>query len=76
MVAPNIESAHIAYGLLRMLGGGVSVGPMLLGAAKPAHVVTQSITVRGIVNMSALTVVQAQVKSEVAANEARATRIK
>jgi malate dehydrogenase (oxaloacetate-decarboxylating)(NADP+) len=76
LIAPNIESAHIAHGLLRMLGGGVSVGPMLLGAAKPAHVVTQSITVRGLVNMSALTVVQAQVKSEVAANEARATRVK
>jgi malate dehydrogenase (oxaloacetate-decarboxylating)(NADP+) len=50
---------------------------MLLGVARPAHVVTQSITVRGLVNMSALTVVQAQVKSdEVAANKARATRVK
>jgi malate dehydrogenase (oxaloacetate-decarboxylating)(NADP+) len=77
LIAPNIEAAHIAYGLLRMLGGGVSVGPMLLGVARPAHVVTQSITVRGLVNMSALTVVQAQVKSdEVAANKARATRVK
>lgn len=77
LIAPNIESAHIAHGLLKMLGGGVSVGPMLLGAAKPAHVVTQSITVRGLVNMSALTVVQAQVESdEVAANKARATRVK
>ncbi len=77
LIAPNIESAHIAHGLLKMLGGGVSVGPMLLGAAKPAHVVTQSITVRGLVNMSALTVVQAQVESdEVATNKARATRVK
>lgn len=77
LIAPNIESAHIAHGLLKMLGGGVSVGPMLLGAAKPAHVVTQSITVRGLVNMSALTVVQAQVESdEVAATKARATRVK
>ncbi len=77
LIAPNIESAHIAYGLLRMLGGGVSVGPMLLGAARPAHVVTQSITVRGLVNMSALTVVQAQVESdEVAANKAHAMRVK
>lgn len=77
LIAPNIESAHIAHGLLKMLAGGVSVGPMLLGAAKPAHVVTQSITVRGLVNMSALTVVQAQVESdEVAATKARATRVK
>ncbi len=77
LIAPNIESAHIAHGLLKMLGGGVSVGPMLLGAARPAHVVTQSITVRGLVNMSALTVVQAQVESdEVAANKAHAMRVK
>ncbi|MFQ6023504.1 MAG: NADP-dependent malic enzyme [Acidiferrobacterales bacterium] len=64
LVAPNIDAAHIAYGLLRMLGGGVSVGPMLLGVAQPAHVVTQSITVRGLVNMSAITVVQAQIESD------------
>ena len=77
LVAPNIESAHIAHGLLRMLGGGVSVGPMLIGAARPAHVVTQSITVRGLVNMSALTVVQAQIKSdETAADQTRVTNVK
>jgi len=60
LVMPNLDAAHIAYSLLKMLGGGVSIGPILVGAAHPAHVVTQSITVRGLVNMSAVAVVQAQ----------------
>lgn len=68
LIMPNIEAANIAYNLLKILGGGVTLGPILLGAAKPVHVVTQAITVRGLVNMSALTVVQAQVKE--AAEEA------
>ena len=54
LVMPNLDAANIAYNLLKVLGGGVSVGPILIGAAKPAHVLTQSITVRGLVNMSAL----------------------
>ncbi|MFO7858669.1 MAG: NADP-dependent malic enzyme [Ectothiorhodospiraceae bacterium] len=57
-IMPGADAGHIAYSLLKVLGGGVSVGPMLIGARRPAHVVTQSITVRGLVNMSALTVAQ------------------
>lgn len=60
LVMPNLDAAHIAYGLLKMLGGGVSVGPILVGAAHPAHVLSNSVTVRGIINMSALAVVDAQ----------------
>ncbi len=63
LVCPNVDAAHIAFNLLKMLGGGVSVGPILVGAAKPVHVVTQSITVRGLVNMSAMTVAQAQIQA-------------
>ena len=59
-IMPNVDAANISYNLLKMLGGGVTVGPMLLGAAKPAHVVTTSITVRGLVNMTALAAVEAQ----------------
>jgi len=59
LIMPGPNSAHIAYNLLKSLGGGVSIGPILMGAAKPAHVLTQSITVRGLVNMSALAVTQA-----------------
>ncbi len=59
LVMPGPDAGHIAYSLLKSLGGGVSVGPMLLGAARPVHIVTQSVTVRGLVNMSALAVAQA-----------------
>ncbi len=60
LVMPNMDAAHICYTLLKVIGGGVSVGPILIGLAKPANVVTESITVRGLVNMSAYTAVQAQ----------------
>ena len=59
LVMPNVEAANIAHNLLRALGGGVSIGPIVIGAARSAHVVTQTITVRGIVNMTALAVAQA-----------------
>ncbi len=59
LVMPNVDAANIAYNLLKMLGGGVSIGPILLGAACSAHIVTQSITVRGLVNMSAIAVTRA-----------------
>ena len=58
LVMPNVEAANIAHNLLRALGGGVSIGPIVIGAARSAHVVTQTITVRGIVNMTALAVAQ------------------
>jgi malate dehydrogenase (oxaloacetate-decarboxylating)(NADP+) len=60
LVLPNIDSANIAYNLLKTAAGGnIAIGPMLLGAAKPAHVLTASATVRRIVNMTALTVMEA-----------------
>ncbi|WP_424990914.1 NADP-dependent malic enzyme [Fluviibacterium sp. S390] len=60
LIMPNIDAAHIALNLLKTLGGGVSVGPIMLGASKPAHIVSQSITVRGLLNMTAIAVVDAQ----------------
>ena len=59
LVMPNVEAAHIAYNMLKVLGGGVSIGPILIGAAQSVHVLTHSITVRGLVNMSALAAAQA-----------------
>ena len=57
---PNIDAANIAYNLLKTAaGGGIAIGPVLLGAAKPVHILTPSATVRRIVNMTALTVVDA-----------------
>ena len=62
-VMPNVDAANIAYNLLKMLGGGVTVGPILVGAANSVHVLTQSVTVRGLVNMSALAVARAGVRN-------------
>jgi malate dehydrogenase (oxaloacetate-decarboxylating)(NADP+) len=60
LVLPNIDSANIAYNLLKQAaGGGIAIGPILLGAAKPVHVLTPSATVRRIVNMTAVTVADA-----------------
>lgn len=62
LVMPNIDSANIAYNLLKTAaGGGIAIGPVLLGAAKPVHILTASTTVRRIVNMTALTVADANV---------------
>ena len=60
LVLPNIDAANISYNLLKTTaGGGIAIGPVLLGAAKPVHILTPSATVRRIVNMTALTVADA-----------------
>jgi malate dehydrogenase (oxaloacetate-decarboxylating)(NADP+) len=60
LVMPNIDAANIAYNLLKTAAGGnIAIGPVLLGAAKPVHILTPSTTVRRIVNMTALTVADA-----------------
>ena len=60
LVCPNIDAANITYNLLKTAAGGnIAIGPVLLGAAKPVHVLTASTTVRRIVNMTALTVADA-----------------
>jgi malate dehydrogenase (oxaloacetate-decarboxylating)(NADP+) len=60
LVMPNIDAANIAYNLLKVAAGGnIAVGPVLLGAAKPVHILTASTTVRRIVNMTALTIADA-----------------
>ena len=60
LVMPNVDAANIAYNLLRIAAGhGITVGGILLGAARPAHVLTPSATVRRIVNMTALAAVDA-----------------
>jgi malate dehydrogenase (oxaloacetate-decarboxylating)(NADP+) len=60
LVMPNIDAANIAYNLLKTTAGNnVAIGPVLLGAAKPVHILTPSASVRRIVNMTALTVIDA-----------------
>ena len=60
LVAPSLDAANIAFNLLKTVGEGLSVGPMLLGMAAPVHIVTQSVSTRGVVNMTAYAVVDAQ----------------
>jgi malate dehydrogenase (oxaloacetate-decarboxylating)(NADP+) len=63
LLMPNVEAANIAYNLLKMVGGeGVTVGPFLLGADKPVHILTPAATVRRIINMTA--VAAANVRAE------------
>jgi malate dehydrogenase (oxaloacetate-decarboxylating)(NADP+) len=60
LVCPNVDSGNIAYNLLKTaVGGNVAIGPFLLGANAPVSILTSSATVRRIVNMTALTVVDA-----------------
>ncbi|MBK6005714.1 NADP-dependent malic enzyme [Ramlibacter ginsenosidimutans] len=60
LVLPNIDAANISYNLLKTAAGGnIAIGPVLLGAAKPVHILTASTTVRRIVNVAALTVADA-----------------
>lgn len=60
LIAPNLDAANILFNVLKVTGGnGVTIGPILLGASKPAHIVTPSATVRRLVNMTALTAAHA-----------------
>ncbi|HEY0585058.1 MAG TPA: NADP-dependent malic enzyme [Pseudoduganella sp.] len=59
LVMPNIDAANIAYNLVKTAGNGIAIGPILLGCAAPVHILTPSATVRRIVNMTALCVVDA-----------------
>ncbi|HTJ99544.1 MAG TPA: phosphate acyltransferase, partial [Bordetella sp.] len=68
LVMPNLDTGNITYNMLKMTGSrGIAMGPILLGAARPVHILTNSATVRRIVNMTALAVVDAQQESAEAA---------
>ena len=65
LVCPNLDAANILFNVLKMTAGsGITIGPMLLGAAAPAHVLTPSSTVRRLVNMSAVAVKEVQVRRQ------------
>ena len=69
LVLPSMESANISYNLLkRAAGNNVAIGPMLMGCAAPVHVLTASATVRRLVNMTAIAVVQANSSSSTGLN--------
>jgi malate dehydrogenase (oxaloacetate-decarboxylating)(NADP+) len=60
LIMPNIDAANIAYQMIKVLGDALPVGPILMGAARPAHILTPSTTARGVVNMTAFAAVEAQ----------------
>ncbi len=68
LIMPTLDAANISFNLLKVVGGaGITVGPILLGAAKPVHILTPTATVRRIINMTALTVLDAQEQEKQAA---------
>ncbi|MSP77722.1 MAG: NADP-dependent malic enzyme [Rhodospirillaceae bacterium] len=67
VVCPSLDAANIAFNLLKVAADGLHIGPVLLGTALPAHVLTPSVTARGILNMTALAVVEAQRQAELRA---------
>ncbi|MCW2273380.1 NADP-dependent malic enzyme [Rhodoblastus acidophilus] len=64
LIMPNLPAANIAYQMTKMMADALPVGPILLGAARPAHIITPSVTARGIVNMTAVVVAEAQHHAE------------
>ena len=62
LVMPNLDAANIALTLLQAATEALLVGPLLLGASKPLHVMVPTVTARGIVNMTALAVAQASAR--------------
>jgi malate dehydrogenase (oxaloacetate-decarboxylating)(NADP+) len=63
LIMPNLDAANIAYQMIKVLADALPVGPILVGAAQPAHILTPSVTARGVVNMTAIAVVEAQAAS-------------
>jgi malate dehydrogenase (oxaloacetate-decarboxylating)(NADP+) len=64
LVMPNADAAHIANNMLRSLGQAIPVGPIMLNAARPAHIASQSVTVRGLLNLTAIAVIEAQAAAD------------
>ena len=67
LIMPNLDAANIAFNMLKVMGDGLSVGPLLVGMAKPVHIVSPSVTVRGLLNVTAVAVVDAQAQGVPAA---------
>ena len=64
LIMPNLDAANIAFQFSKILADALPVGPILIGPAKPAHVLIPSVTARGIVNLTAIAVVEAQALEE------------
>ncbi|RZI38438.1 NADP-dependent malic enzyme, partial [Herbaspirillum sp. HC18] len=60
LIMPTLDTANVAYQMIKSLADALPVGPILVGPARPAHILTPSVTARGILNMTAVAVVEAQ----------------
>lgn len=60
LIMPSLDAANIAYQTIKVLADALPVGPILIGPARPAHILTPGVTARGILNMTAVAVVEAQ----------------
>ena len=76
LIMPNIEAANISFNMLKILGEGIPVGPLLLGVSKPAHILTSAATARGILNMTAVACVEAQQQAKATKKVATAKSVK
>lgn len=65
LIMPNLDAANIAFQLVKVVADALPVGPILIGAARPAHILTPSVTVRGIVNMTAIAAAEAHALKKV-----------
>jgi malate dehydrogenase (oxaloacetate-decarboxylating)(NADP+) len=63
-VMPSMDAANITYNMVRVMTDGVAIGPILMGIAQPAHILTPSSTVRRVVNMTAIAAVEAQIRKQ------------
>ena len=69
LIFPNLSAGNVAYNLLKEVGGADAIGPILLGLKKPVHILQLGSSVRNIVNMATIAVVDAQIKSQIAMDE-------
>ncbi len=60
LIMPSLDAANISFNMLKILGHGLPIGPILMGTDKPGHIVNQTITSRGLINMAAIAAVEAQ----------------
>jgi len=70
LIFPNLTSGNVAYNLLKEIGGADAIGPILLGLKKPVHVLQLGSSVRSIINMALVAVVDAQLKSRIDTDDA------
>src|SRR5262249_43717250 len=71
LIMPNLDAANIAYQIIKALADALPVGPILVEAARPAHILTPSVTARGVVNMTAVAVAEAQAQGGLSALSCR-----